>query len=349
MSRGFAARVLIVAGVGLVALVAWKLIGLLLAIFGAAVLGVLLNAITERLRHWVPVPHVAAMAIVIVGLSALLGGGLWLFGAQISDQLASLRSMLPAAYADVESWLQNNETGRGLSELMSSLSPDTTAVRAQITQLLSITTSTVGQIGLMLVGAIYLAANPGLYRRGLLHLIPPAYHPLAGETLTRCGTALRAWLLGQLTSMAAVGILTALGLWLLDVPAVLGIALLTAALGIVPIVGPIMAAVPAALLGFTVSPQTTLWVVLLYVLVQQIEGNILQPIIQKHAVELPPAVLLFSLFAVGALFGPVGVLLAAPMTVVVFVAIKRLYVGQVLGNAAFGGSPSNAQPPVEQA
>lgn len=338
----------IVAGVGLLLLLAWKLVGLLLAIFGAAVLGVLLNAMTERLRQFVRLPHAAAMAVVVLGITALLGCGLWLFGAQVSDQLASLQSMLPAAYADLERWLQNTETGRELSELMSTLSPDTTAVRGQVTQLLSFTTSTLGQIGLMLVGAIYLAANPGLYRRGVLHMTPPAHHALAEDTLTRCGAALRSWLVGQLASMAAVGVLTALGLWALDVPAVLGIALLTAALGIVPIVGPILAAVPAALVGFTISPQTALWVVALYVLVQQIEGNILQPIIQKHAVELPPAVLLFSLFAVGALFGPVGVLLAAPMTVVVFVAIKRVYVGHVLGNSAFRSPPSQAALPMER-
>lgn len=131
--------------------------------------------------------------------------------------------------------------------------------------------------------------------------------------------------------MLAVGVLTGLGLWALGVPAALGLAIIATLLDFVPLVGPIAAAVPAILLALTVDPRTGLLTTLLYLVVQQIEGNLLQPLVQQRAVELPPALLLFALIGAGLLFGVLGVLLAAPLTVVIFVLVKRLYVRETLG------------------
>ncbi|WP_141696216.1 AI-2E family transporter, partial [Xanthomonas translucens] len=117
------------------------------------------------------------------------------------------------------------------------------------------------------------------------------------------------------------------------VPVALGIGLLTALLDFIPIVGPIVAAVPAVLLGFTVSPQVALGALLVFVVLQQLEGHVLQPLIQARAVDLPPALLLFSLFGIGVLFGPMGVVLAAPLTVVLYVLVKHLYVHHALDDA----------------
>ena len=97
-----------------------------------------------------------------------------------------------------------------------------------------------------------------------------------------------------------------------------------------PFVGPIVAAVPAVLLALASDPASAIWVVALYLLVQQIEGNIITPLFQKRAVELPPALLLFSLVACGLVFGMAGVLFAEPLTVVIFVLVKRLYVREAL-------------------
>ncbi|MGO2880897.1 MAG: AI-2E family transporter, partial [Halomonas sp.] len=97
-------------------------------------------------------------------------------------------------------------------------------------------------------------------------------------------------------------------------------------LDFVPLVGPIAAAIPALLLAYTVSPETALFVLMAYVIIQQIEGNILQPLVQQRAVSLPPALLLFALLASSTLFGLPGVILAAPLAVVLFVMVNRLYV-----------------------
>jgi predicted PurR-regulated permease PerM len=85
------------------------------------------------------------------------------------------------------------------------------------------------------------------------------------------------------------------------------------------------------LLAFTVSPATALWSVGLFTLIQQLQGNVLQPMIQKRAVDVPPAVLLFAVFGAGVLFGGLGVLLAAPLTIVLFLFVQRIYVRDLLG------------------
>jgi len=89
--------------------------------------------------------------------------------------------------------------------------------------------------------------------------------------------------------------------------------------------------VPAILLAFTVSPTTALWTIGLFLVVQQLQGNFLQPMIQKHAVDVPPAVLLFAVIAAGLVFGFLGVLLSAPLTVVIYVMVQRIYVRTLLG------------------
>jgi predicted PurR-regulated permease PerM len=143
-------------------------------------------------------------------------------------------------------------------------------------------------------------------------------------------TALRLWLRGQLIAMVVVGLLTGIGLWLLGLRSALVLGLLAGLLEFVPFLGPFLAAVPAILLALAVSPDLALWVLLLYVGVQQIEGYVLTPMVQQYAVELPGVILLFSLIGFGILFGMLGVILAAPLTVVCYVLVKRLYVIEAL-------------------
>jgi predicted PurR-regulated permease PerM len=130
--------------------------------------------------------------------------------------------------------------------------------------------------------------------------------------------------------MALIGTLTGLGLWLLGVPSALALGLLAGLLEFVPYVGPIIAAIPAILIAVAIDPQLGLWTVLLYAVIQQVEGYAVQPLLQSWAVEVPGAVLLFALLACGGLFGALGVVFAAPLTVVAYVLIKRLYVREAL-------------------
>ncbi len=328
--RPYVARVLATLALAGLALLLWKLSDLLLVVFGAIVIGVMLHALSALLRRFVRVPQGVALALVILVLLAALLGLLWLFGSEVAAQVDAFRERLPMAWARFQAWLQASPLGPAVRDLPDQLRSGASALAARAGTLALSAGGGLTDAVLMIVGGIYLAAQPALYRQGLLKLLPRDRRALVDEALGDAGNALRAWLGGQMLAMAVVGTLTGLGLWLLGVPVAIGIGLLTALLDFIPIVGPIVAAIPAILLGFTVSPQVALGALLVFVAIQQIEGHVLQPLIQQRAVDLPPALLLFSLFGIGALFGPMGVVLAAPMTVAIYVLVKRLYVRGVL-------------------
>jgi predicted PurR-regulated permease PerM len=142
--------------------------------------------------------------------------------------------------------------------------------------------------------------------------------------------ALHLWLKAQLISMTVVATLVYLGLWLLGVPSALALALIAFVLEFIPFAGPVLAALPAILVALLQSPELALWVIGLYVVVQQIEGNVVYPLVQQWAVHIPAVVLLFSLIAFATLFGIIGVIFAAPLAVVTYVLVKRLYVVETL-------------------
>jgi predicted PurR-regulated permease PerM len=108
------------------------------------------------------------------------------------------------------------------------------------------------------------------------------------------------------------------------------LAIIAGVLEFIPYAGPIASAVPAVLVALVQSPELAAWTVVMYVIVHHVEAYVLQPLVQQYAVEVPAVVMLFSLLAFGMLFGLIGVLFAAPMAVVAYVMVKRLYVVEAL-------------------
>jgi predicted PurR-regulated permease PerM len=184
---------------------------------------------------------------------------------------------------------------------------------------------------LAVVGGFFLAADPGLYRRGVVKLLPASQQDRAEEALLASGRALRLWLGAQLISMTIVGTLVGLGTWAIGLPSPLALGLFAGLAGFVPLIGAVVGAVPGLLLALTEGATTFLWAGLLFIAVQQVESNMILPLVEKHLVSMPPALLLFAVVAIGLVFGIPGVLLAAPLTVVGFVLVKQLYVRDLLG------------------
>lgn len=329
--RSYTARVVVTLALVALGLLLWQLSQLVLLIFGAVVVAALLRTIVGAVLRYTPLPEGWALGLTVLLLVVLFTGAMWLFGSQLGDQMATLRQTLPAAWEHFQAWLSDSPIGPTVHELTQNAQSSVSTMAARAGALAMSATGGVADLFLVLIGGIYLAAQPDLYRTGLLKLLPKRQRPAVEDALHASGNALKAWLGGQLLAMAVVGLLTGLGLWALGVPVAFGLGIITALLDFVPIVGPILAAAPAILLAFTVSPEIALATVALFVVVQQVEGHLLQPLIQQRAVDLPPALLLFSLFGIGALLGPAGILLAAPLTVVLFVLVKRLYVVETLG------------------
>jgi predicted PurR-regulated permease PerM len=189
--------------------------------------------------------------------------------------------------------------------------------------------SALGGIVIVLFLGLYFAAEPRLYLQGILKLVPKGAEQRGGEVLRRTGQQLRHWLFGKLSLVAFVGIFTSIGLWWLNMPLILSLATLAALLDFIPNIGPIISAVPALLIAFTKGPVTALETLGLYIAVQVIESYILQPLVQKRAVSLPPSVTLLRVL-VGSLFGSLGLILATPLTVAGLTMLNMLYVEDIL-------------------
>jgi predicted PurR-regulated permease PerM len=328
----FARRVVVVIGLVALAWLLWRAVDVLLLLLGAVVVAVLLRALADPVARFTPLNGrwaVAAVGVAIV-LVLLLAG--WLIGAEVRSQVSDLVDRLPTAWRLLQQRLGVGDLGQWLAEQARANIPSAGSV---VTSLVGVTTtlgSILANLVLVVIGGAFLAGEPKLYRRGLVELVPgEGTRARVGDTLDACGEALRLWLLGQLVSMTVVGVLTGVGLWLIGVPAPLALALLAFLAEFVPLVGPIVAAIPALLLALTQGWTTTLWVLLLYLAVQQVESNMLTPLVQQKAVDLPPALTLFGVVALGVVLGPLGLILGAPLLVVAMVATKKLWVRETLG------------------
>lgn len=356
----FVRRVLIVLGIGAATFIALVLRDLLVLVFGSVVIGVFLTTITDLVVRITKIKRGLALAIVILAVFGLVAGAGVMFRTQVLGQAQQLSDQVPAAWDQARGSLQ--QWGIDLPDLdlgggqppdageaqaaaetdqrdeMQEGAPDEGGRLLELdrgfaSQISALLTSVFGGVAyslLVIAGGIYFAAQPNLYRTGILYLFPKNKRPVMGAALDDTVEAIKLWLLGTLFSMGLIGILTGLGLWLLGVPSPVALGLLAGLLEFVPIVGPIAAAVPAILIAFTQSIELALWTLGLFVVIQQLEGNVVQPMVQKYAVDLPPALLLFSVVAGGYLFGIVGILFAAPLTVATYVLVRRLYIVEAL-------------------
>jgi predicted PurR-regulated permease PerM len=318
---GFVARVVIVAAAAAVALAVWRASDVLLMAFGGLLLAVTLSALADLLAR-TPLGRRFALPVAVLAIVAALGLLVWSVGGTLASQFNELLRQLPAALAKLRDWLAAAGIGRAVLDSFGSVDSTESALK-----LLGAAISTLGAAAnllLVLVLGIYLAADPGLYRRGFLRLVPSRHRSQAAAALDEASSALRKWLGGQLVAMAAVGVLTGIGLLALDVPLAFSLATIAALLEFIPFIGPIAAAIPAVLIAFAHDPATALYVALLYFAIQQIEGYLLMPLVQRWAVALPPALGALSVVVFGVLFGVPGVLFAVPLTVVAVALVNEL-------------------------
>jgi predicted PurR-regulated permease PerM len=140
------------------------------------------------------------------------------------------------------------------------------------------------------------------------------------------------WMVGRFSSMAVVGIMTMIGLWILGIPLPFTLGVIAAVLSFIPNIGPIISVIPALLLALLDSPSKVLYVILLYIGIQTVESYIITPLIQKRAVSLPPALLISVQIMIGVLLGAFGLILATPLMVVIIVLVQTIYIQDIIGD-----------------
>lgn len=302
----------------------------LLLVFAAVLLAVGLDGLARAIAGRLPFSRGWALVGVTIGVTAIIVASLGLTAASLVQQFREVGETVVDFGERVQDWLaehagmdlmeeMNNEDG-GLAEAMGEVAGHLMTAVGAFTSLI-----------ILVVLTLFLAAKPALYRRGAVRLVPPGNRPLVEDTLSSLAHALRWWFLGQLVSMALLGVTVGLGLFLLGIELWLALGVLTALLTFIPFIGPLIAAVPIVAVGFTEGMQTGLIVLVGYLLIQNIEGNVLVPMIQHKAVELAPALLIAVQVLLSLIFGAVGLILAAPLAIVAMVSVQKLWVEHTLG------------------
>ncbi len=329
-SESFVRKALIAISLAGAAFVLWQLRYVVILLFGAILIATIIRAVASPFSTHLRFPNsLAVLTSFLLILAFVIGTG-WLFGAQLSGQAHELAATLPHAIDKVDEWLTQFGFNHPLQAYLDQFHSHGDELVARFGGWLSTSSSALAAFLIVISGGTFLASQPQFYRTGAIKLVPEGNRSLLAEAMDESENALRMWLKGQLIAMVVIGALTAAGLWLLGIESWLVLGILAGIFEFIPYAGPILSAIPGVMIALLHGPELALWTALMYFAVQHGEAYFIQPIIQQIAVEVPAVVLLFSLLAFAVLFGAVGILFAAPMTVVGYVMTKRLYVVEAL-------------------
>ncbi|MGE5295319.1 MAG: AI-2E family transporter [Solirubrobacterales bacterium] len=331
--RDFTHRVLIVAAIAIVFLFLWQIARALLFIFISILLAVLWRGLAGLVTRLLPTSirwGLLLVAMLSLGLIALF---IWFAGARINEQLSQLIQTLPNSINNLKQTLAEYAWARYLLEYIvpSQLnSGQQISLVSRVTGAASTAATVLVDMVVVLFMTIYFAVDPDVYVRGILSLVPKNKYDRIRDVFDASSQTLQHWLLGQALAMIIVGTLTAVGLWVAGVPLAFVLGVIASALDFVPYLGPIAAAVPGTLIALSRSPMTAVYALIVYLIVHQLENHVVVPLVQKETVWLPPALVILAVVVFGLLFGLLGLLVATPLTAVVVVWIKMLYVHDIL-------------------
>jgi predicted PurR-regulated permease PerM len=314
---------------GLVAagLLLWWTAQVLLVLFAAVFLSVFFHGLGMTLHRRSSFSYPFWLAFSLLTLFFILVIAALLVGPAVADQAGNLTQELPKAWNqllnDVKAWPGGNSAVGGLQAAIAN-SKDSNLASA--IKFAGLTLHGFGGLIFAVVIGIFFAAQPDLYRNGFLSLFPKRRRERMKAVLDELGFTLWWWLIGQLATMASVGILIGIGLTVLGVKLSGTLGLIAAILSFIPSLGPFISVIPAIMMGLTISPTMAIWVALLYLGVQTLEANVITPLIQRRAISLPPAFVLGSELLMGLLLGGAGLAFATPLAAVILVLVNMLYI-----------------------
>lgn len=310
---------------------AYLLLDIILLFFVGIVVATALRPLHDRLcDHGVP----RGLAVLLLYLVLLLAIGLLglLIGPVLIEQTGTFASAAPTTYENVRTWLRASPMeilGQRLPPFATLTQSIANAAPQWFEGALGITSALVTLptyfISVLAIAFYWTLEVPRLERL-VLSLIPVERRPRALNIWHEIETRLGGFMRGQGLAMLAIGIASALGYWLIGLPNVLALAVLAGLLEAVPMIGPILGTIPAALVALSMGPQAVLLVMAFATLLQMVENNVLVPRIMDKTVGVSALVGLFAVLAFGTLYGLVGVLIAIPIAAVLQVLIDTLVV-----------------------
>ncbi len=336
--RVFAIRVLIalgiIAGLALVFIFFWYAFHIFLVTFAGVLMAVLLRGLAGWVRDVTGLSQTLSLTLVILLLVAGVAIGIVFLIPYVSSQAQELYKELTASWTEIlKSASKLPLIGRYLQsgpDLLSFIGKGASA--KQFTGIFSFTFLTITEIIIFLFLGLYFSSNPDLYLNGITRLTPIRYRPRMRQVLEKIGFTLRWWLVGIFFDMSLVGVLTGLGLWILDIPLALILAIISGVLTFIPTFGLLISVIPAIILAATGGLGKVVYVISLYLIAHAIEAYVAGPLVQKKMVSLPPAVTILALFAFGGLFGVLGLIVVTPLVAALLVVIHMLYIEDILGD-----------------
>nr|WP_249806716.1 AI-2E family transporter [Bradyrhizobium sp. 62] len=343
----------------------WYFATTLLLIFAGVLLGLGLNALTNALGRHARLPHALRLAIVCLALALMLAGIAYLGGATIADQAAGLSKTIKSQIGNVKSFLDNHgidtsffdfgssgpdsspdaqpeptpsagTTSRGAIPGAGALASNGGAIVSQTFKLLLGTIHGVGNIFIVLFLGVAFAAQPSVYREGLLFIAPAKHRARAAVIIDRVSETLERWLIAQMIVMLAVGAVTWIGLLIIGIPGSFILGIQAGLLGFIPTVGAIIAGVVVVLASLASGWIPALSAFLLFMGVHAMESYVLTPLLQRQALDIPPATLFAFQILLGVVFGIWGLALALPLVAIAKVVIDhfKTYEAPPLAEAA---------------
>lgn len=309
-------------------LACWALGHVLMLVFFAVLLGAALRGATDWVMAYTRLPAGAALALVVAALTAALAAMAYWTGPNLFSQVNDLTSRLLGETERVRKHLED----AGLMQSGNQLQGLAERAVSPAAQIFTFSLTTLTELFVAVITAIYFAASPSIYVGGMVRLAPIRHRARLREVFRAVAHVLRMWVLGQLVSMVAVGVLASAGLWLAGVPAPFAIGLVSGLLTFVPYVGTIVSGAIAVLIALSAGLSTAVWALGVFVVCHLFEGYVIAPIVQRRILELPPALSVLSMTVLGTLFSLPGVILGTPLAAAVLVLVQSLYVGDVLGD-----------------
>ena len=337
----FSKRAVIFIALALTPLLIWRLFDVVLLLTGAVLVAVLLHVVAWPLRK-IRLPKAFALAIAGLLILAVIAGVFYLFGSGMGDELQEILRRAEAGQKQITDLLQGSTFGE---TLLSHVQEGTFSLPDLLERAFKISAGFLAAVVIAIVAGAFIAAEPALYREGLSLLFPKSYRKGADETIVDLAGALRLWILGQLIEMALVGVMVGVAVWLVGLPSPYALGAIAYVAQFVPYIGPIVAMIPSVLVATTVSWTALAWTIAAYLLIHQIDGYVVMPIIQQRMVSVPPALMLLSIVAFGEAFGATATVFAAPITVLLYVLVTKLYVRDTLHEEVAVPGESDAQAP----
>lgn len=311
-------------GVASAAFLAWQLRPAILMAFGAILLAMVFDLLTEAVSRLFHLPRGWSFAIATVIIIAVIVLCLWLFGMNLVQQFGQVMQRISAGEASFKAMLERMGFGTSLLDSGNSL------ISSMLGNVVSTGTGLVEGAIIMLIASIYLAARPQAHLEGAADFFPPDSRKWFLRSLGAIGELLKEWILGQLVLMVTVGVLSTIAVAGIGLPNPIPLGLVAGLTEAIPYLGPWIGAVPALLVALTVSNGfgPVIITALAYLGVHLIEGYVVGPLIQRWFVGIPPAIMLLGIFASQLIFGFPGVIFGGPMAVAIFAAVKIVYLKQ---------------------